>query len=89
MIDTFFRGGTKRLGGKMVGIHLGKILVVDDEEIITGVTEVVLSEAGYQVEVANSGMGALKILETSVPEGAILMRSGLVRISAAHSSTFA
>lgn len=45
----------------MVGIHLGKILVVDDEEIVTDVTKAVLSEACYRVEVASSGMGALRI----------------------------
>jgi CheY-like chemotaxis protein len=39
------------------------ILVIDDEEIITGMLESILKGLGYQVTISNSGPEALALLE--------------------------
>jgi two-component system NtrC family response regulator len=41
----------------------GRILVVDDDESLRRVTQVQLQQAGYAVEVANSGKQALEVLQ--------------------------
>jgi len=45
-----------------------KILVVDDEEAIRSLYKMELEDAGYQVETADSGVQALKKLETFSPD---------------------
>ena len=41
----------------------GKLLIVDDDESLRRVTQVQLQQAGYVVEVANSGKQALEVLQ--------------------------
>jgi PAS domain S-box-containing protein len=45
-----------------------KILLIDDEEDITEVTALLLSDSGYQVETANSGPQGLKVCADSPPQ---------------------
>lgn len=42
----------------------GRVLVVDDQAEIRGMTEMVLSGAGYLVRTAEDGLGALRALRT-------------------------
>ena len=42
---------------------MSRILVVDDEKIISNILQRVLQRAGHQVSVANHGVEALRILE--------------------------
>ncbi|MDF1561604.1 MAG: ABC transporter substrate-binding protein [Deltaproteobacteria bacterium] len=51
----------------VLGRGSGSILLVDDEEMITSVFRATLEEAGYEVEVHNSGLDALEAFE-SAPE---------------------
>ncbi len=55
----------------------GKILVMDDEEIVRGVTGVMLDSLGYIVEFAQDGSEAIalykKSLESGEPFDAVLM----------------
>jgi DNA-binding response OmpR family regulator len=43
---------------------MAKILVIDDDEIMNGMTVQLLSEAGYEAEGAEDGNSGLKILES-------------------------
>ena len=49
-----------------------KVLVVDDEVGITEILESILVDAGYLVEIATSGEGALQRLAAGVPDAIIL-----------------
>ncbi len=43
---------------------MARILVIDDDEIMNGMTVQLLSEAGYEAEGAEDGNNGLKILES-------------------------
>ncbi|MCP4647362.1 MAG: response regulator, partial [bacterium] len=43
---------------------LGKILVVDDEESMCQYLSILLQKEGYDVQTANSGTSALKVMES-------------------------
>lgn len=50
----------------------GLILVVDDEPQITQLLDRILSRVGYEVMIANSGVEALKLVETLTPDLVIM-----------------
>lgn len=43
-----------------------KVLVVDDEKIISGALQRMLTRAGHEVQVANHGVDAMNLIEGSV-----------------------
>jgi len=49
-------------------LHLGNILVVDDESINRLALVAYLSESGYQAQSVESGEGALNILQHKLPD---------------------
>jgi len=52
----------KIFDNKGEGYRMAKILVIDDDEIMNGMTVQLLSEAGYEAEGAQDGDCGLKLL---------------------------
>jgi CheY-like chemotaxis protein len=52
-------------GGKEPGVHSGRILVMDDEDMILEITIRILSKAGYEVEVVKKGEDVLERLNAT------------------------
>lgn len=63
-----------------------KILVVDDEPSLVQLCEIILSQAGYQVQGANSGRQALEMIDTDMPDLILLdvMMPGMTGIEVCH-----
>jgi two-component system, cell cycle sensor histidine kinase and response regulator CckA len=53
----------EKVPGKEVITGSGTILLVDDEEIITEVGKKILEKTGYSVDIANSGLEAVSMIE--------------------------
>jgi len=67
-----------------------KILVVDDEKIISGALQRILTRAGHEVTVANHGAEALRLLEEAPgPFGALFLDLLMPEISGATVLDFA
>src|SRR5438552_9319416 len=56
----------------MSGSGLGRILIVDDEQTVRDVLAEYFTEQGYAVGTAESGLDALKVLETFRPDLVLL-----------------
>lgn len=57
----------------------GKVLVVDDEQIITGLISKMLEKEGYQVTVCNAAEDGLKAVASDMPD-LILLDIGMPNI---------
>ncbi len=58
---------------RAAGAPGGTILVVDDEPIVRGVTERILTRAGYDVLLAGDGLEALALLDARRPEVSLVL----------------